>query len=228
MRVLFLALIAFFIAGCIQPGPESYYDKIDRKDEFMRKFPNVRMANELVILFDMGQKTQAGNDFIENEIQIADYEDNVKLSNVRAFLNQKGAAPFRLYEKAIKSGKGTMKRYSGDLNAKIVLEEIPFNSLFTKGIKNCLNGDSLCFFNEFPLLTETDVEGDVASMMINFVEVKAAFNNFQDDFTPTKIIVHTATYTGAKLSTILDKIPAKTFENSELKNNKLLQQSQIK
>lgn len=35
MRTLFLTLIALFIAGCIQPEPESYYDKIDRKDNFM-------------------------------------------------------------------------------------------------------------------------------------------------------------------------------------------------
>lgn len=53
-------------------------------------------------------------------------------------------------------------------------------------------------------------------MMINFVEVKSAFNNYQDGFTPVKITIHTATYTGAKLNAILSKIPKKAFENNEL------------
>jgi len=218
MRTLFLALIALFIAGCIQPEPESYYDRVDRKDDFMWTFESRRLANELVILFDMGERSQHGKDFFDNALKIADYENNVKLSSVKEFLASKGAAPLRIYERAVKSsGKNKFKRYSGKLNAEVV-SIVPFDTQFKQSQKNCFDGTSLCLFDEFPLLTETDVEGDVASMMINFIEVKAAFNNYQDGFTPTKIIIHTATYTGAKLRAILDQIPKKAFENAELSN----------
>lgn len=216
MRTLFLVLIALFLASCIEPDPESYYGRVNRKDEFTSNFQSKRLANELIVLFDMGEKSQYGNDYFDNALKIADYENDVKLSEVKSFLASKGAAPLRVYERAVKSsGKNKFKRYSGRLNAEVVAL-VPFDTQFRKAQKNCFDGTSLCLFNEFPLLIETDVEGDMASMMINFVEVKSAFNNYQDGFTPVKIIIHTATYTGAKLNAILSKIPKKAFENNEL------------
>lgn len=216
MRTLFLVLIALFLIGCVEPDPESYYGRINRKDEFTTNFQSRRLANELIVLFDMGEKSQYGNDYFDNSLKIADYENDVKLSEVKSFLASKGAAPLRVYERAVKSsGKNKFKRYSGRLNAEVA-SLVPFDTQFRKAQKNCFDGTSLCLFNEFPLLTETDVEGDMASMMINFVEVKSAFNNYKDGFTTVKIIIHTATYTGAKLNAILSKIPKKAFENNEL------------
>ena len=217
MKILFLALITLLLTGCLEPAPESYYDKVDRKDDFVWNFESRRLANELIILYDMGERSQHGKDFFDNAFKLADYENGVKLSEVKSFLASKGATPFRVYERAVKSsGKNKFKRYSGKLNAEIV-SLVPFDTQFIKSQKDCFDGTSLCLFDEFPVLSETDVEGDMASMMINFVEIKATFNNYQDNFAPVKIIIHTATYTGAKLNAILGKIPKKAFENNELK-----------
>ena len=71
MRTLFLVLIAIFLIGCVEPDPESYYGRVNRKDEFTTNFQSRRLANELIVLFDMGEKSQYGNDYFDNSLKIA-------------------------------------------------------------------------------------------------------------------------------------------------------------
>ena len=44
MRTLLLVLIAIFLIGCVEPDPESYYGRVNRKDEFTSNFQSRRLA----------------------------------------------------------------------------------------------------------------------------------------------------------------------------------------
>ena len=214
-KILAILLITIFIAGCavIEPEPSNPMEKIQTKENFVNVFQDKNLARNLLPIFDLG-KTKFGSDYLDNTYKMADYEDRVQLVNVPLFLAKVKVKPFDVYMDAVKNNGSKLRKFSSKFNS-ILVQETVFKAPFTTTLNGCFEESYSCMLYEFPAFAE-EKNGKIVSIMLNFIELNAAFNNYADRFTPARLVMHTIIYEGEKLDYLLKYIPKRLFTDEEL------------
>lgn len=219
-HLAFAILAALTFSGCaslFEAPALNNGNKIDGQIKFAYYFERQELTNDLVTFFNIGEETEFGYDYIDSSFRLSNFKDDVRLDSVRSYLDKNGAAAFRIYERAVKANGNTLKKYSTSLNAKIARLAL-YDTLFLKKQFECTNNGDKCVYNEFPLLAEVTPEGKIVSLLVNFLDLKALYNNYRDGFTPTEINLNVSVVINAKLTNILNKISKKDFDDAELLN----------
>ena len=193
----------------------------NKKELLQKETADKEMAKTMAEFF--GKKNIDSIDFYSNNIYIkaivVPFDDNIAQYNIKEKIfdwydNNK---IIKAYKKAVINRGNIYKIYNNTLALKIQ-KVLYFNNINTKFAH--LVDDQLRFYDLSPVIIEYDKNGNIYSLLIVDYRVNVAFNQFQDEQAPVRIVADIGIYSTKPAQRIRNYIGNYEFQNALIYTSK--------